>query len=422
MHCTLTRLLVLVLLLNHLHATAQLPPPATPASDSRLQQFIEQSRRDATAKLDPAALQQLLRQRQDLLKSGEAALIKGQTDAAEKAFDRAALIEHAADTEMALVRTYMQAGNYRRASVFAAHTAGAHRQVVGGAVLYAWLLYQGGQEGAAKQLLAQAAQTFAADAQLQGIQRLLARPGDLPSGAQLSLPARLAPYSTGSAVPSSARVASSGVLLPGGGHALVPLAAIGTADSPLWLRSGLGQTRQASVAKRLPDLGLALVKLSSKLPTRKSLPIPSRDPFPGSPAYALQYTANPGNEAAWPRIYAGLQGMPVGSSGLRSLSIVMPPAGANEPRGGPVLDAAGRWVGVALSATGGKDQVVMASQLRSALGPLLDGPAPLPAPGAAASAAVSVSSAASAGAARAPLDEVYENALHMSLQVITKPR
>ena len=39
-------------------------------------------------------------------------------------FDRAALILHAADTEIALVRSYMQAGEYRRESSLAGGTEG----------------------------------------------------------------------------------------------------------------------------------------------------------------------------------------------------------------------------------------------------------------------------------------------------------
>ena len=52
---------------------------------------------------------------------------------------------HAADTEIALVRGHMQAGDYRRALAFGAHTAGAHLDVVGGSLLYVWLLHAGGQ-------------------------------------------------------------------------------------------------------------------------------------------------------------------------------------------------------------------------------------------------------------------------------------
>ncbi|MEO6321243.1 MAG: hypothetical protein ABIR56_11215 [Polaromonas sp.] len=72
------------------------------------------------------------------------------------AFDRAALILHAADTEMALVRSHMQSGDYRRALVFGAHTAGAHLDVLGGAALYAWLLHLGGRGEIAQRLVGQA--------------------------------------------------------------------------------------------------------------------------------------------------------------------------------------------------------------------------------------------------------------------------
>ena len=97
-----------------------------------------------------------LQERADLLASGEQALARRDVDAALLAFDRAALILHAADTEIALVRAYMQGGDYRRALAFGAHTAGAHLDVVGGSALYAWLLHAGGQSAIAQRLIDEA--------------------------------------------------------------------------------------------------------------------------------------------------------------------------------------------------------------------------------------------------------------------------
>ena len=115
------------------------------SSADRLRQFMEQVRpqpsaseaggqavREAAA-VSPARLLE----RADLLKTGEAALSRLDVNAALDAFERAALIVHAADTEIALVRTYMQGGDYRRALAFGAHTAGSHLDVIGGSTLYA---------------------------------------------------------------------------------------------------------------------------------------------------------------------------------------------------------------------------------------------------------------------------------------------
>src|SRR5262245_62620692 len=79
--------------------------------------------------LTPANAEDGLRlNRSDLLRTGEAALARGDSAKALEAFERAAAMLHAADAEMSLVRVYMQNGAYRRAAALAAHAAGAHRE------------------------------------------------------------------------------------------------------------------------------------------------------------------------------------------------------------------------------------------------------------------------------------------------------
>ncbi|MFM9879727.1 MAG: hypothetical protein ACKVOO_04890 [Burkholderiaceae bacterium] len=382
---------------------------AAPAgiTDERLRQYIEQSRTAATARLPAEVVAQRVQARARLLAQGEAALRNGDTAQAQTAFDKAATYEHAADTEMALVRTYMQAGNYRQATSFGAHTAGAHRQVVAGAVLYGWLLSLGGQDVVAKKLLETAAQTFPNDAQVRTVRQLLDSGSGSPTGDLRKPPVRLAPYATGDRVAASASPVASGVLVHSGRHAWVPLSLLGTrsAAPKLWVRNGLGQTRLAAVYQRFPELGLALLHWPQALPLSAAAAMPARDAFPGSPGYAVAYIPAADADAAWPRLSTGLQGMPVGNvPGLRQLGMTLP-AGS---QGAAVLDGAGQVVGIALPGPGGKDQVVMASLLRPALGKL----APTP-PTAAAAAPIA--------AGRLPIDEVYENALRISLQVLAKP-
>jgi len=181
------------MLIAGMSAAAAAQPPAPSAGSDALQRHIERARETAAA-LEPAdAREQRMRERSALLAQGEAALAQGEVDAALVAFERAALMLHAADTEIALVRTYMQAGEYRRAVSFSAHTAGAHRQVVAGAVLYAWLLSLGGQDGAARRLLDGAAQLDASDPMVRAMQRLLAAPTETPGGNFVEPPVRLAP-------------------------------------------------------------------------------------------------------------------------------------------------------------------------------------------------------------------------------------
>ena len=78
-------------------------------------------------------------------------------------------------------------------------------------------------------------------------------------------------------------------------------------------------------------------------------------------------------------------------------SIVMP-GGAH---GGPVFDSAGRLAGIASHAAAGDDRFMPLSALRSELGAMLD-------------------VADDAPSQRMPLDEAYERAMRIALQVIVE--
>ena len=93
-----------------------------------------------------------------LLAEADAALRLGQTDAAQTALERAALMRHAADVEIGLVHCFMQRAQYGQALAFCAHVAGMHRETPQGTLLYAHLLRQGGQAQIAEQLLMRARQ------------------------------------------------------------------------------------------------------------------------------------------------------------------------------------------------------------------------------------------------------------------------
>ena len=348
-------------------------------------------------------------ERAALLADGEAALSQGRVDQALRHFERAASMAHAADTEMALVRTYLQAGDYRQATSFSAHTAGAHRQVVEGAVLYAGLLAIGGQQEAANRLLDEAAGRFSSAPMLAAARRWIDVPVAEPDPVLQAV--RLAPYASGPATPRAARVVASGVLIDQGRHALVPLEGLQPKAS-LQVRNGLGQTADARLVRREPALGLALLALTPALTSRSlpralgdsavEQPLPAaaaRDPFPGSPGYAAEFRPDPRARPAWPWLRSGFQGAVDARSGQRMLGIEMPPG----PRGGPVLDAAGRWCGIAQH-RGGVDRMLPVSALRTAFGPWIGAPA-----------------ADAAQRPQAAVDEVYEGALRMTLQVIAVP-
>ncbi|MBA2412966.1 MAG: hypothetical protein H0V63_09095 [Burkholderiaceae bacterium] len=239
---------------------------ASPPNAADIRKQIMQQARPQSASVAQHAL---MKKRTELLQQGEAALARVDVDAALKAFDQAAGILHAADTEMGLVRAYMQGGEYRRALAFVAHTAQAHREVAGAAALYAWLLYSGGQSVNATQILGDAASLFPRDTLLAEARRQLDSRAPIATGALLKLPARMAPFGPMAGSPSASRVASTGVLIDRGKRALIPLAAVGKATT-VWVRDGLGRSSRAAVERRVAASDLALVRLSDHRRTGSS--------------------------------------------------------------------------------------------------------------------------------------------------------
>jgi hypothetical protein len=125
-----------------------------------------------------------------------------------------------------------------------------------------------------------------------------------------------------------------------------------------------------------------------------------RDPFPGSPGFAVVYVATPDAAPAWPLLHAGFIGAPDGGAGLLKLGIEVP-AGA---QGGAVFDAGGRFAGVAVPDPDRRDRLLPVSALRHEFGALLG-------------------VVADQGAARrASVDGIYESAMPITLQVIKVSR
>jgi tetratricopeptide (TPR) repeat protein len=360
--------------------------------------------RTAAEVTDPRSDTAAMRERTALLVRAEAELQRGDASAAIANFDRAALLLHAPDTEMGLVRAYMQAGEYRRALAFCAHTAGAHREAASPGALYAWLLQAGGQHEFAKRTLSEALGRHATDPVLLQTQSALASAQPITDALLLTGPHRLGPFAVMQAgqadLPAATRVVASGVLLASGQRAVLPLHAV-PAGSSVWLRNGLGHTTQAVVAQRLETLGLAVLSLTSALPMgEKSLmSTATQDPFAGSPGYVVAHSPSLSNQAAWPWLHAGFHGAAT-PSGDRLLGIAVPA----ESSGGLVLDAAGRWAGVALTDSQGRALLVPVSALRAALPATDFSEAPPPAVGAAST--------------RMTAELAYERALRFSLQVI----
>lgn len=337
-------------------------------------------------------------QRMALLATAENALARGEVSTAATSLEAAALMAHSLDTELLQVRTMMQAGEYRHAAGFAAHTAGGHvEEGATPAALYAWLLFLGGQGEFGKRMLDESLARSPANPLANEVRALMNDDRIAPSPSLLLPPHRLAPYAVmmaGEPPPAAARATGNGVLWNGGAEALVPASALGGA-AQCWLRNGRGQTVAASVTRLVKGTGLALLSLAAPLPMNANL-LAVREPFAGSQGFVADYPAVNGAAPTWPRVHPGFLGGATASSPVRRLGIVVRAA----PRGGPVFNAAGKLAGIALTADAGGDIYLTLPDLRVALG----GPAESPTP---ASPIVPVG-----------LDEGYEHAMQLALQVI----
>lgn len=320
-----------------------------------------------------------------LLVEGERLLAAHDAVAAEAAFDRAALMLHAADTEIALVRTYLQQGQYRRALAFCAHAAGVHRDVVAAAALYVWLLDAGGQAAVAHQKLGEAEALYPGEALLAALRAQLSARPPRAEGPLRELPARLAPYAP--ALDEPVRVAGAAVL-GADGRAALTLASMVQGATRVWLRNGLGETVPVGVpARQLPE-GLVLLEPAQPWPALPALAAAPRDPFAGRPGFVIGHGVRADGDTDWPWLRMGFLGGTLRQGPQRRLGIPLPGAEA----GALVLDEAGRLAGIGL----GGGAWLPASALRDAWPP---GPGP-------------------EAADRVAPDAAYERGLRLSLQVL----
>ena len=332
-------------------------------------------------------------------------MTQGDTSGAVAALERAAGISHAANTEMSLVRAYMQQGDYRRALGFAAHVAGAHRDAPAATALYAWLLSIGGQGSFAQRLLKEARLQGPHDLLLSEAQLRLQSSGATATAALLDRPHRMAPHGVLLAdqppLPPTARTVASGVLLHDGRHALVPSGAVAGERSPLWLRDGLGRTTAARLVRRLEAVGLTLVALNVPLDSNV-MTAAARDPFAGSPGFVVAFAPAEDAAPAWPWLHAGfLGGTAAATSGGRRLGVDVPAA----VQGAPVFDAAGSWCGLAMQRSDGSHELLAIQRLRDEVGEDL-----LPSPAAGAD---------GSRQRRAMPADIFEASLRIALQVVT---
>lgn len=337
----------------------------------------------------------ILARRDALMKQDEKALAAGNADAAASAFETAVSIVHAPDAELALVRSHMQAGHYRQALASGAHTAGAHKEEAEGAALYVWLLYLGGQEAAARRILLDAQLRSPGNAMLAQAQRWIGS-GASPSSAPQSAVPAFTPYSVPALAVAAAAMSGSGVLIDGGHYALAPLASVAHA-SRIWLRNGLGQLRKATVETKFNSDGLALLRLEQPLPMADGFMAAGRDPFPGSLVYSTEYPMVRNSRPEWPVLRHGFLETPLGEGREKGFGITL----SKGPRGGPVFDASAALAGIAMSWPDGEDKLLPIGRIRQALGDRIGAVAP-PMKG-----------------QRLAIEQVYENAMRTTLQVLT---
>ncbi len=325
---------------------------------------------------------------------GETALSAMDIESALRNFEAAASMLHSADSEMSLIRTYMQGGHYRRALSFSAHTAGAHLDTASGAALYGWLLFLGGQQVAARSVVENALRRAPVDPVVLFVAAAVNSDAATQEGLPLSPPARLAPYPMPMVTPRGVRMIASGTLIDRGQRVVVPGKGLAM-GTPILVRNGLGQMSRGRVERILRGSGASIVVLERPLSQPEQMSLVTRDPFPGSVAYAVEFAVTADPSARWPMLHTGFAGSPLGPTKGRALGIALP-AG---PRGGPVFDDRGRLAGIALPGNNGPDRLLLPSELR-------------------ASGAKRVEVApAAADPQRIGIDEIYERALQITVQV-----
>ena len=342
-------------------------------------------------------------------------LARGDVAGAIEKFELLTRARHDADGELGLVRAYMQDGQYRRALAFCAHVAAEHFDAPGAVVLYAALLRAGGQERVADAAIADAVGRMPADAFLQEASAAFKSLAPVPDGNLVHGPHRIAPLESAPAgqkpVPKEARVVSSGVLLGDGLHAIVPRSPSLAHAAGLWVRDGLGRTREAEVDRSEPapgSVGAVILRLHDGLPIAHGNATEAAAPlFAGTPAYVLEYAEGSPATPAWPRLRLGFVGDASGASGLPALHVDV----GTGRYGGLVLDASGTPTGIVLREVGGGPTMLPVSRWPSSAPPnpsgTGDGGQPSP----------PVASSSRPG----PTDAIYERALPRALQVIVAP-
>jgi hypothetical protein len=144
---------------------------------------------------------------------------------------------------------------------------------------------------------------------------------------------------------------------------------------------------------------IAELRLDSEIAVpADSLPLAARDPFSGSPGFAIGYPAGPDSTPTWPLMRIGFLGAPRAEPGMLALGITVPEG----LRGAAVFDATGALAGLVTGDGHSGYRIALPSRLREFAAPVatLQGLAARP---------------------RMAPDEIYERAMPRVVQVLVAP-
>jgi hypothetical protein len=263
------------------------------------------------------------------LKSAEHALSKLDGIAALNLFEKAALIVHASEVEVGIVRAHMQAGNFQRALAFCAHASGAHLDEPAPSLLYAHLLKVSGQTTYAEKLMNDFHVRFGKDV-------------------STFASVKLTPYSDSAGLPVNAKMIASGLSLPGDKHVAFPSTAIANGVKKFWVRSSSGflseatlQSTSDKLQSNQPTLAILQLKRSVTVKRTQPLAIATKPAFPGSVAFSVTFKRS--LALNWPSLSSGFIGGPVeGRSNRRQVDI----SEQSQSIGATVFDQTGAAIGL----------------------------------------------------------------------------
>ncbi|HAJ71186.1 MAG TPA: hypothetical protein DCO68_03820, partial [Methylophilaceae bacterium] len=316
----------------------------------------------------------------------------GQISQARSLLEQTANTLHSESIETALILTHMQNGEYTHALSAAAHTQAEHVDIADTCLLYAWLLSIGGQTTFANTLLQENFARFPEHQSLKTMQSLLQ--GGTWNAAQLPK-SEIAKFQPELVNPEKnylhASIIGSATLLDTT-HAVMPYTLLNT--KKIWLRNGLGITVAAGIEKTFPAQNIALLKLASPIAIVKPLNQADAPPKLGTLAYIVGYvTTNQADQAYWPILKTDIIGMPNTAQHWK-LHVRQFHSGT------PVWNGSGALIGITVKSDNGSTEILPIQHIASAIDLNTE--------------------SANHSQAHVSMQDIYEQALSTSLQVIAE--